>query len=260
MTEPPQLRPFPEGRKDAEEFLQEQHGSFLEAIKAQPAFRIACVTVGGDHRTLPELIDTNDATIIELLKNPPDQRPSGWNLDGPNDLTPTLHGIEKKEDWRHFEIWRTGYFVFSTPMDDMFCWKHADYGEPKPVLLNPVVLFEYTHSWLSLCVKLLGQQSGTLNMGMQLVVDMRLYNCNGFKLRPGLPGSIFYNSHAEEKIWTQPHIFLPKYPLQLRGKPGGLVKALMLRLYNAFGLGAEDMPKLLDEEGNFRVPERKPNR
>jgi len=234
-------------------FLEERHEEFLSRIGEQPFFRFALLGANNEQEILGEIIDTNNERYLNFFKKPPRQRESGWSLYGTHVLRQTLFGFETKDDWRHFEVWRNGFFLLSIPMDDWFCWKHADYGESQSILLNPIVLFEYVYSWIDACTDFLmnivqGQQ---LDKNGILYSDLRLYNCKGFKLRAGLPGTIWYQGHQETSSWEEQHLYIPIQVFSMGEKAGVITQELMVRLYNAFHFDKADVPPLIDDAGRL---------
>ena len=57
-----------------------------------------------------EVVDIQDPVLRELLRNPPNQRPAGWNMQFKTEPVPSLHGLVlQRSPSRVLELFRNGH-------------------------------------------------------------------------------------------------------------------------------------------------------
>lgn len=120
--------------------------------------------------------------IVGLLKNPPDQRYGGWNLEGLDTISSRGFGvIGGEEKYRAVYLYKNGHLDFYTTIKSgWFTWKQDEKEAEKNPWLWPYAVCEYPISFLRFAKNLwdrLGIVGG--------ICEMNYFNIKGCILRPG---------------------------------------------------------------------------
>lgn len=199
-------------------------------------------------------LDIQDRRIKEYLQDPQatGNRSSGWNFSkfnyGPRIRQGTL--VTSPDEFLKVEIRSDGGLVFSAPLEALH-WK----GEENQIW--PPVLIEYIVSALRVARAIYQDH---LQEGDSVVVDLVLAGLQGWILRPGAPG-IWFSANRPRKFseddfaLIRPFVFRFK-ELASDSGPDRCGYRLIERVYEAFGIRREDIPKLFDpDSGRLIMPE-----
>jgi hypothetical protein len=196
-------------------------------------------------------IDVQAAEVRDLFREPSlsGNRNSGWSFAHLHSLPVLSTGrlANDPSSPRHVEIRRDGSLLFQAFLESLQ-WKGED--------IWPFVLLEYPISAFRIARKL---YEGKMNTDDTVVADLALFGLRGRKLRPGSPGTWFSSNRA--RIFNEADDFLLDSPLvfkaeEIESEPDRCGFRLVERVYEAFGLGREAIPREFDQEvGRLILPE-----
>ena len=72
-----------------ERFLEKRKEAIRAAIGSSPYYIVSLTPIIVD----TEVLNIRDSQLRDILANPPDQRPTGWNVAFGFRPNPTLHGL-----------------------------------------------------------------------------------------------------------------------------------------------------------------------
>lgn len=196
-------------------------------------------------------LDVQATEVRDLFREPSlsGNRNSGWSFAHLHSL-PVLRTGRLTNDPaspRHVEIRRDGGLLFQASLESLQ-WKGED--------IWPFILLEYPVSAFRIVRKL---YEGKMNDDGAVVADLALFGLRGLKLRPGSPGNWF--SSKQTRTFNEADDFLLDSPLvfkaeEIENEPDRCGFRLVERVYEAFGLGREAIPREFDQEvGRLILPE-----
>jgi len=231
--------------KNIDNFLEVMKNRFLEKIKGQPYFRITSTPTA-----LKTRLNVQDATIINLLKNPPSTRKAGWNLEVVGIFKPTLEGIENSDyDWCHIILLKNAHLEFWAKIDESFCWRQNEMEMKVHPRLYPYAVIEYPVNFFRFLKRLIE----ITGIKSDILIGGGYYNCRGCHLRPGHPESIIFQNYR---------VFSPKYwdsddPIEFTSRkistdfiPDQEAYKTVSEIYAAFGIEEKYIP-LFDDNKEF---------
>lgn len=196
-------------------------------------------------------LDIQAQLLEDLLQEPrlSGNREAGWNFArrlhrptvGKNKL------ITNPSDLGQVELRRDGGLVFRLPLRRLH-WKGED-----PREIWPFVLLEYPISAFRIAQKIYEDK-----LQGPVVADLALFGISGWKLRPGSPDSWFFAepatfSESTDLTWERPLVFSVE---EIDTQPDRCGLRLVERVYEAFGLRREAVPREFDREsGRLVLPE-----
>ena len=242
---------------------------FSQKIDPDPATALAESTVLEERRTLlergealfwlrfqpgkPVSLDIQDGRLREFLQNPhaTGNRFDGWNFSkfehGPRIQQDRL--VTDPEDYQTVEIRRDGGLIFAAPLESLF-WKGDEHE------IWPPILMEYIVSAIRMAHAVYNE---VLQPVDPVVTDLVLTGVRGWKLRAGTPGPWFLTNrsrmftHASDFVLTRPLVF--RFGEIAEG-PDRCGYRLVERVYEAFGIRREDIPRFFDSQsGRLIFPE-----
>ena len=196
-------------------------------------------------------IDIQATEVRDLFREPTlsGNRSSGWSFARLQSLPVLSIGrlTNDPASPRHIEIRRDGGLLFQASLESLK-WKGED--------IWPFILLEYPVSAFRIARKL---YEGKMDGGDAVVADLALFGLRGLKLRPGSPGTWFGSNRA--RIFNEADDFLLDSPLvfkaeEVESEPDLCGFRLVERVYEAFGLGRDAIPREFDQEvGRLILPE-----
>lgn len=198
-----------------------------------------------------EIVDIFDERIRNLLKDPPDQRPEGWNVKCDGRVRPTLYGLQTEiKNRKRLEVFRNGHIEFQVAITkDPFCKRTIKVENTEYLVLHPWCLVEYPVSLLRF------GRSFYLAVGLQepVIVSICLFGITGYALyqkvddRYSIPGTAYGPS-----LWNASRgndLEIPPMQVPSLENPDKVAQIFADRIWNAFRF---DHAPLFDPEGNFK--------
>ncbi len=227
-----------------ERFLEKRKEAIRAAIGSLPYYIVSLTPVFVD----TEVLDIKDSKLKDILFNPPDQRPGGWNLDFDVSPKPTLHGLSiDVSGSRVLELFRNGYLELRVHIDEgSFCRNQIEIHRQRHLVLHAHAVVEYAVSLLRLG-KAIHSYLGLTDLA---VFSLTMLNVRGFAL------ACYPNDEKRERAnvsygpqpWNEKDLEVePRQVLSLE-EPDKVAKDFVDRIWQAFGF--EQAP-LFDAEGNF---------
>lgn len=197
-------------------------------------------------------LDLQDQRYEDYLTDPSQtgNRGSGWSFARSVHPPILKKGVlaSRPEERRVSEIRRNGGLRFRAPLESLY-WK----GDPKE--LWPYILLEYPISAFRLARRIYEDK---LRPRDAVMVDLALIGIRGWKLRGGTPGTWGFSGPVEyleskDLIWEKPLVFSFE---EVQAEPDRCGYRLVERVYEAFGLGRDSIPKEFDRQtGRLILPE-----
>jgi hypothetical protein len=237
-------------RRGLEDFIAERRQRVLAEVGNIPYLLLSATPLV----VKDEIIDTGDATVRNLMRNPPYRRHGGWIVDCGDLVTPSLYGlVAEVEERKRLELLRNGHVEFRVMVrENSFCrekQKSADGTDH--LIMYPFALAEYPLSFLHL-VRAIADHAGIRE---PIVIGLRILNARGLALLAYHPDTWGYTAAGGDRdelsIWqSEQHLELPlaqhPYPLE----PERAAKHLADRVWQAFRFEGSPM---FDEQGRLRV-------
>jgi hypothetical protein len=184
-----------------------------------------------------EITDVQDSVLRELLRNPPNQRPEGWNMQFRTEPMPSLYGLVLQvPQLGDLELFRNGHLELRI--------RHSiTMAEARDGLtyLAQRVIIEYTVSMFRLAREIYKH----IRLSEPVVLSLTLLNIKDANLK-SRPDS----DPRFDRIfaWPDPDLELDPMTVDSLDHPDRAAKRLLDRVWQAFGF--EQTP-LFDEEGIF---------
>lgn len=197
-------------------------------------------------------LDLRSSELRELLVDPglTGNRREGWTFAS-TVHDPKLgsgHLETAPEEVRRVSIARNGGLTFSLPL------RVLRFRGEDPEIWPPLLL-EYPVSALRMARSI---YRGRIPAAGRVIADLALFGCRGWMLRPGGRGPWFLSSlpqvfdEARDLILEKPFVFTAQ---EIEEEPDRCGIRLVERVYEAFGLGREEMPQGLGlEAGRLLFP------
>jgi len=183
-----------------------------------------------------EIFDIQDSVLRELLRNPPNQRPHGWNMQFGMEPMPSLYGlILQVPDFGALELFRNGHLELRIRNSITLAERDG------LTYLGQRAIIEYTVSMFRLAREIYKH----IQLSEPVILSLTLLNIKdaNLKRRPDTDPRF-------DRILAWPHPDLELDPITVDSleHPDNAAKRLLDRVWQAFGF--EQAP-LFDEEGNF---------
>ena len=233
-------------RVSLERFIRERRLKVLRQIGDKPhLFLTATPLVVKD-----EVIETGDERVRELMRNPPDPQDTDWTVGGAQRVTPSLYGLVAEiEGWKRLELFRNGHAEFRVAVDKLLFRLPPESGDECREVTRAKALAGYPLSFLGF-VRAVAEYAGIME---PIVTGLRILNATGLRLSPyrSEDPDIRDAGRGEHRVWEdEQHLEVPEMQFPYPLDPGRATKALVDRVYQAFGF--EGCP-VLDEQGQLKV-------
>lgn len=230
-------------QKDVQKFIEERKEKLLNIVRNRAIYAIGSVPLGARST----IVDINDKTLRDFLKNPPDQRKHGYNLEFTSSIpTPTLQGLKIGNiGWKKVELMRNGYYELLVGLDTEHCRKKVFKKESYVMVHLPIV--EYTVSFFR-AIKNLKQLLGieeTL-ISFLSIINISKYGFVKYLREMSLP------LEAEVKHYRKSHLEIEPMEVYDFRNPDKIAKEFLGRIWNTFGFESEDVPYF--ENDKFKPP------
>lgn len=227
-------------QKNVNEFIKERKEEIRRTIKGKTAYVISSVPLAVGST----IVDINEKTIREFLKNPPGQRKDGWNLDftrvkygSPILPKPTLQGLVIGSlDWMKVELWRNGYYELLAAVDDRSRYLRKVFKTGK-YIFEHLPLVELTVSYF----RALNALTQLIGVEEPIISCVNIFNVSeiGFVYHIDEIGNI---SPDEVEYYNKPHLEVEPVAIYDQQNPDKVAKEFLGRIWNAFGFESEDIP------------------
>ncbi|MCG3112053.1 MAG: ATP-binding protein [Candidatus Manganitrophus sp. SB1] len=238
-------------QQNIQELLDDRRNEALIAVdlQTQPIFILAATPI--EAVDIPTLFQASDAEIVRLLKNPPELRPSGFDLtigETPKIVRGQLRRAVNPK-YRILDLWRNGTLIFATRGDEEF----LSWGRPRGALrINPLVLAESTY----LFAELNRQVSANAQPHPQSI-EYRLELLNMTRdgmpcgLIPGPIGTFGWEFGTDIRNAPDSQVTITKRSTDL--DPGIVAFDLISELYGWFGLEQDKIPYTERKNGRLVI-------
>jgi len=196
-----------------------------------------------------ELANPSDKELLNMLRNPPNQRYAGWNmgLQNSGNFRITSLGFQSREPLKgEMLLLRNGHFEFRTEIDGIFSWNQDPQEFKAHPLLYPLAVTEYPVSFLRFAIQLYAH----LKYQGPFVWRMLYYNIKGCKLRPHHPQAIGFLFDA--RVLTENDLNV-QADLEPNYNPDSSALVLIKELYYNVGFTREHIP-FFDKNDHFSIP------
>jgi hypothetical protein len=184
-----------------------------------------------------EIVDVQDFVLRDLLRNPPDQRPGGWNMQFNTEPTPSLNGLLLGDSrFRQLELFRNGHL-------ELRAWHGVTMTERRDGLtyLAQRAITEYTVSMFRFAKEIYAH----VNLSEPLILSLTLLNIKDayLKRRPD-------SDPRFDRVfaWVDSELKVDPITVDSLEHPDQAAKRLLDRLWQAFGF--DDAP-LFDASGHW---------
>lgn len=186
--------------------------------------------------------------IVSLLKNPPNQRYGGWNLEGLDTISSRGFGVVGGEEkYKVIYLYKNGHLDFYTTIESgWFTWQQEEKEAEKNPWLWPYAVCEYPISFLRLAKNLwdrLGIVGG--------ICEMNYFNIKGCILRPGHPNSFAFRRHSN--TWQREDDFIALEDFSKLEKIDVIGFNLIKQFYFSFGYTETKCVPFFDDDKNFII-------
>lgn len=211
--------------------------------------RILRLTITPNPILSQNLFDPSDERLLEILRNPPDQRYAGWNMENTGAFKRTIRGFELLgTGFRDLLLFRNGHFEFRTSIDASFWWKQDPKEAESHPLLYPLPVVEYPVSFLRLAKTIFAY----LKYNGAYLWRMLYYNINGCQMRPYHPRAVGYTLR-EGQILNITNLEEER-TINNNFEPSPAAYDLIKELYFSAGFTVEHIP-FFDENRLLHIPE-----
>lgn len=238
-------------QQNIQELLDDRRNEALVAadLQSEPIFILAATPI--EEVNIPTLFQASDAEIVRLLKNPPELRPSGFDLTI-NETPKIVKGQLRRAvnpKYRILDLWRDGALIFATRGDEEF----LSWGRHRGALrINPLVLAESTY----LFAELNRQVSANAQPHPQSI-EYRLELLNMTRdgmpcgLIPGPIGTFGWEFGTDIRNAPDSQVTITKRSTDL--DPGIVAFDLISELYGWFGLEQDKIPYTERKNGRLVI-------
>ncbi len=220
----------------------------LELGPTHPTYLLAAIP---SHKVkIPSLFTSNDAPVVQLLENPPQIRPSGFDLNVGGRaarIVPSGHRRRSLEvKYKTLNLWEDGTLIFAADALDSVCWRPVQ-SQKVPFMIQPLALIETAFLFCKLSEAIFEEadpKPGDVSFEVHYVLELR--NTKVGEVNCGLiPGPV------GDDPWRFGQNIHRAAESQLRAKvlwrsqdinPGRIAYLLVASLYEQFGLDHEAIP------------------
>lgn len=202
---------------------------------------------------IKRIFESGENSIMEMLRNPGQIRPSGWDLQTYD--TPRIIKGEYLEvkDWNYktLQLYEDGTFIFKAIADQSFlCWGIDDNNFQNDPRLNPLPLIEVTYNFVVFYLNLI-QYFEKIPRQIKFTIELKnTFITETSKL-------YFFKDYFERKILAPENHMHKEFemsPGDQLFKVGHIAFSIISRIYNWFGISSDEIPYLSkDENGNSIV-------
>ncbi len=189
--------------------------------------------------TTRNLINVDKEEFFSLIQNPPNQRQSGWNMEGAfSSIKRFSEGLVRTFlDRQKLSLLQNGHMDFYTILDESFYWKQSKEEYNKNPWLYPYAVIEYPLSFLTLYKEIIKR----INFHGELVVSMRYMNIKNHILLPYSPGTLGYMTRKSEP-YSKDNLVVPPIIINEEYSPDINTFELVKYVYNTFGYTEDKIP------------------
>lgn len=233
---------------DGKILAEASYKKFISCIGNEPFFRISILPINAKR----DLIDVDTPEVTNLIKDPPNQRESGWNMDGSYAETERFsEGLFRKGILNDTLILKqNGFMEFFKKIDSTFCWNQTEDEFKKRPRLYPYPVIEYPLSFMKLYKLLISR----FNKETSFIVTMGYFNIKGYVLYPGHPNSIEFNVPRNYiSPYQKENLTVPLLVIDNNFSPDEVTLSLVKFVYNTFGYTDDRIPFYDKQRKQFQV-------
>jgi len=225
-------------------FLEKRKEAIRAAIGSSPYYIVSLTPVFVD----TEVLDIRDSKLKDILFNPPDQRPSGWNLNFDVSPKPTLHGLSiDVSGSRVLELFRNGHLELRVHIDQgSFCRYQVEIEGHRLSVMHAHAVVEFAVSLLRLGKTIYAY----LGITDPVAFSVGMLNVKGFALARYAADEKRERANVSygPRPWNEKDLEVEPRQVLFLEEPDKVAKDFVDRIWQAFGF--EQAP-LFDAEGNF---------
>lgn len=242
-------------QKHVQEFIRERKDDIQTIIGDKTVYVIGAMplTVGST------ILDINDERIRNLLRNPPEQRRHGFNLEFiesengyPNSPKPTLQGLKiGRVSWKKVELIRNGYYEAFINLEESGHHREvSDYEGRKHTVFYSLPFIEYCVSFF----RALRTLKDLLGLEESFISYLHIFNIQKHGFVQCLADNNRAGSeHHEPRYYDKPHLEIDPMEIPDLQNPDKTAKAFLDRIWNAYGFESDDVPYF--KNGEFEPPQ-----
>ena len=217
---------------------------FSDFAQDEPYYRIRAVP----SHPVPNLIDTDNPAIRELVDHPPRTRETGWVIYPAHDSRITEEGIEadRLRGTYHLRLMRNGYLEYSVrARGDTFQWGQSAQEAAAHPWLYCFAVCELPVNF----VRLLAEIAKRAALTQAYEIEHSYLGIRNFRLAAQPPGRTFYHERISEPFGRQDFRGHPVH-VTIPFEPDYTAFVLVEQVYNAFGYQSDNIP-LFDADYHF---------
>lgn len=236
---------------DVVEALDQRVGLVVGELDLGPTHPTYILAAIPSHKVqIQSLFTSKDAAVVKLLENPPQIRPSGFDLDVGGRAARIVPGGNRRRalevKYKALNLWEDGTLIFSADAQDFVCWRPI-HEEGVPLRIQPLALIETVLLFCQLSKDIFDQANpkpGDVSYEVHYVLELRNtrvgeVNCG---LIPGPVGSVAWkfgiNIHRATESKLRVNILWQSKDID----PGRIAYRLLASLYEQFGTDHDAIP------------------
>ncbi len=214
-----------------------------------PAFVLASIPI--ENVVIRGLLETKNAEVVKLLRNPPELRESGFDLyidDQPRIIKGDLRRVAHKGH-KGLEVWKDGTLIFVARGDaDFLCWGKATSNSGQ-LIINQLAMIEATYLFVELSRQVY-QHAETIveNVCYSLGLLNAKKGSQPIGLIPGPINTLGWRFGEGVRVAPQTNVLLTIETKNML--PTGVIAHQILgRLYNWFSIETDQIPYVVNVDG-----------